>query len=263
MLCLRLPAMRIRTAISSRLIVVCGLAVTAGSNPCLASLYDGQLRRGLEECERIERSAHESGMWLNPEGYGSYYLRSACFQRLAVRMRALDLCKQVRRRWSLLSSSWGYSEGNCIELVKQGIGQDQEALAQLRREYHSGPVKLTGFRVERNGNGRDYDIVPSFAPGYASGYHLAFWIIADGKRYLLCESGFHLTGDDNIRMFEYRKDIVHRFSAFRPGNRYTVQAELALSISTGSQAGWWSPEFIEAEFPAAERTQLLSLEVLF
>jgi hypothetical protein len=230
---------------------------------CFAAFYDDQRRTGIADCERVSASAYESGLWLNPDGYRSYYKRSACFQRLAIKVRDARLCDRVRRRWALFSSSWGYSKDNCSELVLAGIAQDRQTLSQVRQAYLGGPVRLADFRVELNGNGRDYDIVPTFAPGYPSGYHLSFWIVAGGERHLFSESGFHLAGAENIRMFEYRHHILQCLKTFEPGKRYNVVAELNLSLGTGSQSGLWSPQFIEAEFPLAERTQTLTRVVQF
>ncbi|MDX1554726.1 MAG: hypothetical protein R3212_01735, partial [Xanthomonadales bacterium] len=185
------------------------------------------------------------------------------FQGLAVRMRDAGLCKEVRRRWSLFGSSWGYSREHCEKLTREGIDKDRAQLAALKAQYQNGPVRLTGFVVEKNGNGRDYDIIPRFSAGFAHGYHLEFRILHDGNAHLLSESGFHLDGRNNIRMFEYRKDLAQRFPAFQPGSSYTVEATLTLSIGTGSTAGRWSPQFIETEFPGSMRTQTLTRQVRF
>ncbi len=229
----------------------------------LANDYWEVHQREVGKCAEIKPGAYRSGLIMNPDGYRSYYERSACFQGLAVRLRDIALCDQVRRRWSLFGSSWGYSRKNCEKLVEEGLAKDRAHVAELRQKYNSGPVRLTDFRVVQNGNGRDYDIIPKFSAGLAHGYHLEFRIVHEGNRFLLSESGFHLDGRNNIRMFEYRKDIEQRFPAFQPGSSYVVEGKLTLSIGTGNLGGRWSPEFITTEFPASVRSQKVTRRVSF
>ena len=63
----------------------------------------------LKQCQAIDPADYQSGLFFNPDGYRSYYVRSECFQKTAVQFRDEALCAEVRQRVSLLSSSWGYS----------------------------------------------------------------------------------------------------------------------------------------------------------
>ncbi|HVR14951.1 MAG TPA: hypothetical protein VMS25_01230 [Candidatus Limnocylindrales bacterium] len=136
----------------------------------------------LKQCQAIDPADYQSGLFFNPDGYRSYYVRSECFQKTAVQFRDEALCAEVRQRVSLLSSSWGYSRTRCRELVAQGVASDRKTLDEIKRLYIKGAVTLRDFRVERNGNGRDFDIIPSFAGDYAHGYvTLSRWIPAKSR----------------------------------------------------------------------------------
>lgn len=219
----------------------------------------------VKRCEAIDPAEYQTGLALNPDGYRSYYVRSACFQRAAVEFRDESLCREVKRRWSLFSSSWGYSAKHCRQLVEEGVAGDRKALEEERSRYRQGAVRLRDFRIERNGNGRDFDIVPAFEAGWAHGYTLRFEIVeaAAGGSVLLDVNGFHLSGNDNIRVFVRQADIRQRFPGFELGRRYRVRGTLTLSVATGRMGGRWSEDFIERIFPAAQRSQMLVKDVIF
>src|SRR5262249_36966182 len=117
--------------------------------------YD-ELRSGaVKRCQAVDPAEYQSGLYFNPDGYRSYYVRSQCFQQAAVQFRDHALCAEVKRRVSLLSSSWGYSQSRCRELVTEGAATDRKELEEMKQQYKTGAVSLRDFRVERNGNGRD------------------------------------------------------------------------------------------------------------
>ena len=119
--------------------------------------YMQQHAMAVSACEAIGAREYQSGLALNPDGYRSYYLRSQCDQKAAIRFRDIKLCAKVRQRRALFSSSWGYSKSNCKKLVEEGIAKDRDAIEQMKKEYAQGHVQLSDFRIERNGNGRDFD----------------------------------------------------------------------------------------------------------
>lgn len=184
-----------------------------------------------------------------------------------MKFRDPELCNQVRRRWALFSSSRGYSEKNCREQVKAGIRKDRETLNAMKREYDSGHVRITDFTVERNGNGRDYDIIPRFAGEGAHGYRLEFAILPDepgAAPVPVHASGFYLKGaENNIRIFITRAELRERFPAFRPAQTHILRATLIYSTGHGTQAGRWSEAFIDNRFPVASRSQHLVKEIDF
>jgi hypothetical protein len=252
---------------NARTLIAMGLAMwLAGAAAAAENRYADMHSAAVKRCEVMDPSGYQSGLLFNPEGYRSFYVRSACFQDAAVKFRDESLCARVKERWSLLSSSWGYSGRHCRQLVAEGAAADRKALEETRSRYLQGAVALRDFRIERNGNGRDFDIVPSFEGGYAHGYTLRFEIIdapdAAG-RVLLESSGFYLNGNDNIRVYVRLVDIRSRFPRFDLERSYRVRATLTLDVGTGGQSGMWSDAFIARVFPIAERSKTLVNDVIF
>jgi hypothetical protein len=234
--------------------------------PALSSDYSDLRAAAIKKCETIDPSAYQSGLFFNPDGYRSYYVRSECFQRAATQFRDETLCSNVIRRYSLFSSSWGYSEGNCRKLVTEGMAADRKTLENTRREYLLDPVRLLDFRIERNGNGRDFDIIPSFRGSFGHGYVLCFEIIQSGignKPIVFHSSGYYLDGKSDIRIFLRQQDIKKRLASFSLNRSYTVRATIVLDVGNGGSAGFWSDAFIERIFPSRERSQAVLKEVRF
>lgn len=252
--------------ISALLFLVCHLVITAAlcvSGAALAADYADDAASARARCEAIDPKASVSGLWLNPDGYQAYYAQSECYQRFAIQFRQLSACDHVREKWALFSSTWGYSESNCRAEVEKGIASDTEELRSLRRAYLANPVRLTALTIERNGNGRDYDFIPSIGHGFRHAYHLSIWAIVDAKRYPLTQQGFHLSGGENLRLFETSEELAARVPGFSPPKTLAVEADLVLDIGTGGYGTRWSPEFIAREFPRNERRQTIELVAEF
>lgn len=219
--------------------------------------------RAVKACEAIDPSESQSGLLFNPDGYRSFYVRSKCLQEAAVAYRDSTLCAEVKQRRSLFSSSWGYSAARCRQLVTEGTARDRAELEKLKRAYVAGGIKLRDFRIERNGNGRDFDIIPSFTGTYAHGYTLTFEILPDsGTPQLLYTTGSYLDEKANLNYYVPQATIRQRFPAFAVG-RYSVRATVTLDVGFGGQSGYWSPAFIERVFPARERTHSILKPVMF
>jgi hypothetical protein len=236
-------------------------AAAAAGNP-----YVEHRAAAVKLCEAIDPGEYQSGLLFNPDGYRSLYRRSACFQDAAVRFRDEKLCAQVKERRALLWSSWGYSAKRCRQLAAEGLEADRKALEELRSRYLKGAVRLRDFRIERNGNGRDFDIIPLFDPGYPHGYMLRFEIIDDEERdgtVLLDSSGFHLGANNNISIFVRQEEIRKRFLQFEPGRRYRVRGTITLDVGYGGQSGMRSEAFIQRVFPVAERSRFVEKDVSF
>ena len=230
-----------------------------------ATDYQTLLDQALAKCEEINADSYQTGLLLNPDGYRSYFEKSACFQRAAIAFRAVPLCKKVKRRRALFSSSWGYSKANCLDLASRAEEQDRLALQTLQQRYAAGPVKLTELRLEPNGNGRDFDFIPRFADGFEHGYQLEIWLIdEDHQRHLIFTYGSHLRGSaDNIRLYIPRTDLLDRFPALRFGRPYVLETRLILSVGIGGPGGWLRDDILEEVFPASSRTQKLISTVEF
>ena len=239
---------------------VCLLAVASASGPS----YSERRQSAVRQCEVIPPSDSQSGLLFNPDGYRSYYVQSECFQKAAVEYRDESLCGRVRRRWSLLWSSWGISPGQCQRLVTEGIAKDRGELEKERQLYLADPVRLQNFRVERNGNGRDFEFIPEFSGGFAHGYTITFEIIDAGKEPILLHSdGYYVDASSRLQIYVRQTDIRARFPAFALDHPYKVRATLVLGVSAGSPGGYWSDKFVERVFPAHERSQSLTIEAKF
>jgi len=273
----RLPAER-RRQIASSMRVPFSRRISSSTLPLIVAVwlvnatavfsasYDELRSAAVKSCEAIDPSAYQTGLFFNPDGYRSYYVRSECFQRIAVEFRDLTLCAQVKQRYSLFSSSWGYSEAQCSKLVRDGIAADERVLLDIKQRYRQGAMQLRDFRIERNGNGRDFDIIPVFTGNYGHGYILRFELFrnAAAKQALpIHASGYYVDGNSNLRIFVRQEDIRKRFSDLILGRSYNVRATVILDIGNGGQAGKWSDTFIERVFPERERSQYLDRDVRF
>ncbi len=233
-------------------------------NASLASDYAARRTAAIKQCEAINPSAYQSGLFFNPDGYRSYYVQSECFQKTAVQFRDARLCDRVHQRRSMFSSSWGVSSTQCQKLVSNGVAADRTELEKERRLYAAQPIRLLHFRVERNGNGRDFDFIPEFSAGYAHGYRVVFEIVdAREQPILLHSDGYYVDPNSRLNIFIRQADICSRFPEFQLNHTYKVRATILLSVGMGGDSGYWSDAFIENTFPIRERSQSLTIESKF
>lgn len=243
--------------------IVVTLIALCGGDRMRAGDYASDRSAAVSACAAIDAAAYQSGLLMNPDGYRSFYLRSECYQKVAVGFRDDALCAQVRQRRSLFSSSWGYSPAQCRKLVAEGLASDRAELEGVRRLYLASPIRLRDFRIVPNGNGRDFDIIPTFSGGYAHGHTVTFEILDAGAPVLVHASGYYLDAGSNLRIYVRQSDIRARLASFSVGRPYQVRATVLLDIGTGGLAGRWSHAFIDRVFPVRERTQSLTLRTAF
>jgi hypothetical protein len=228
------------------------------------SSYGTARAAAVRTCEAINPNEYQTGLAFNPDGYRSYYVRSECFQKTAVQFRDVTLCDRVRQRHALLSSSWGYSSGNCRTLVAQAVDADRRELEETRRQYLTGSMVLRDLRIERNGNGRDYDVIPSFAGANGHGYAIAIEILRPGGSPITVHAdGYYVDPRSALRIFIRRQDIEARFPAFEPGRSYQVRAVAIFSLPANGGSRFLSDTFVERVFPLRERTQSVVRDVRF
>jgi hypothetical protein len=228
--------------------------------------YAERRASAIHACEAIDPDKYQTGLFLNPDGYRSFYLRSECFQQAAVMFRDDTLCTQVKQRHSLLSSSWGYSPSHCRDLVREGLDADLKELNAIKQLYVAGPLRMQAFRIERNGNGRDFDIIPTFTGAYAHGYQLTFDILdPDGKRppVTLLSDGYYADPAAVMRLYVRQSDLRQRMPDLVLGRIYPVRATMTLSVGIGGPSGYWSDAFIDRIFPVRERSQSITQDVRF
>jgi hypothetical protein len=224
--------------------------------------YDQLRAAAVNACEVIAPDDYQTGLFFNPDGYRSYYVQSECFQRVAVEFRDDSLCASVRERRAWLSSSWGYSEANCRKLTAAGVSADEQVLNDVKQRYQQGAVTLRDFRVEPNGNGRDFDFIPEFTGAFAHRYSLQFEVLDGDRGVVVDRSEFHLDASSNIRVF-VRGHLLRGLVEAAPGHTIRVRATLTLEVGQGTPSGRWSEAFIERVFPARERSQSIVREARF
>src|SRR3569833_116011 len=133
-----------------------------------------------------------------------------------------------------------------------------------KQRYLASPPRLQSFQIVRNGNGRDFDILPEFTAGYPHGYTLTFEIIGVRDQPVLLHSdGYYLDQRSNLRIFVRQSEVRASFPEFQLNQPYKVRATVSLSIGNGGMSGYWSDEFLESTFPARARSQSLTTETRF
>jgi hypothetical protein len=242
-------------------LALAGTALAVAS--LLASPYDVRRAAAVKQCETIDPASYQSGLYFNPDGYRSYYLRSECFQKVAIRFRDVSLCAQVKQRRALLSSSWGYSPGNCRTLVAATLAKDRRTLEDTRRAYRSGHMTLRDFRIELDNNGRDFDFIPLTIGTSPHGYSLQFEVLpASGEPILLHSDGYWVD-NSSLRIYIKRSDVRQFIPDLSPDRRYTVRATMTFSLPATSGEAVWSEKFADEVFPVRERSQTVTKIVAF
>jgi hypothetical protein len=74
------------------------VALSLSAARVFAATYEEQKLAAVKSCRAIDPAEYQSGLIFNPEGYRSYFVRSECFQRTAVRFRDESLCRILRER---------------------------------------------------------------------------------------------------------------------------------------------------------------------
>jgi hypothetical protein len=249
-----------------RLAVLCGVAA-AWSLPAIAQpppTYEAARAAALKNCAAIDASASRSGLALNPDGYRSFYLRSECLQRTAVRFRDAASCDRVVQRRALFSSSWGYSPKNCRTLVDRALEEDRREMAELRQRFLSAAMVLGDVVVLRNGNGRDYDVKPVFSGASGTGYTITVEITApDGRTMPIHTNGYYVDPRSELTLFIRREEITARVPAFVAGRVYQLRVTTTYSLPTPSDARFMSDAFLEDAFPLRQRVRTITRDVRF
>ena len=226
--------------------------------------YDRARAAEIKRCDAIDPGAYQTGLAFNPDGYRSFYLRSECLQKAAIFFRDAALCRLVKQRRALLSSSWGYSPGNCRTLVAHALDADRAELEALKREHRAGAMVLQDFRIERNGNGRDYDAIPAFAGARGHGYTIAVEIVRPGSVPVVVHAnGYYVDPRSALRLFIRRQEIAGAFPAFEAGRSYQVRMLATFTLPAGGGSRYLSDSFLERMFPLRERVQSVTRDIRF
>lgn len=237
------------------------IAVLAPSSSA-AQGYDERRALDVKRCEGIDPSAYQTGLGMNPDGYRSFYLRSQCFQETAVRYRDGRLCANVRRRYALTSSSWGYSASRCRALVEDGRAADRKVVDDLKARYARGHLVLRDFELKLNGNGRDFDVLPTLSGGPGAGYALTVEALrSGGAPVVIFRNGYFLDSTSMMRLYVRREDVLQKFPALAADRPQRLRMTITLSMPLGNNDAVWSDAFVEGAFPARERSQAITKDV--
>lgn len=243
--------------------LVFALFGSAGTPPQDPSSYDSRRAADVTRCKGIDSSAYQTGLFMNPDGYRSFYLRSQCFQETAIRYRDDRLCSNVRRRYALTSSSWGYSASRCRALVKEGRTADDKVVDDLKARYARGHLTLRDFELKLNGNGRDFDVLPAFSGGPGAGYSMTIDAIPPrGAPVLIFRNGYFLDATSIMNIYVRREDARQRFPALPQEGPQRLRVTITLSMPVGNNDAVWNDAFIERAFPARERSQAITKDVV-
>lgn len=85
---------------------------------------------GVETCREMSHLSFQTWLIFNPRGRRTYYLRSECFQTMAVRNRDEELCREVVERKSPYFDGSAVSPEACREAVRKQRQADQEERAR-------------------------------------------------------------------------------------------------------------------------------------
>jgi len=222
--------------------------------------YQEQLERALSNCEKTPAFKSRSGLFFNPQGYQAYWERSACYQKLAIKFRQSSYCKKVFQRYTIFSSSSGYSRQNCKQQVAEEREKDEAYLLSLKNKFARGPAILVDLDIIKNGNSKDYDVIPLFTSGYKSSYEMTFSLIDQhATRYDIDKTSFVL-GEEKpkIRWFIPRKIFDDAMPGFDDTDQYIVESWLTASVPVGRANVTWDPRWVESVWPRKERSMLFS-----
>jgi hypothetical protein len=148
--------------------------------------------------------------------------------------------------------------------VGRAVEADRAEIAESRRRYLADSMKLGDVRIERNGNGRDYDVVPVFDGANGHGYTITIEIIPPvGNPIAVHTDGYYVDPRSELRLFIRQQDIRARVPAFEPGRTYRVRATATFTLPAGSSSRFMSDAFLEGVFPLRERTRSVTREIRF
>ena len=137
-------------------VVAASVAAQAAPNEIALRATETRLRTN---CAAIAPGESETGLIFNPEGMHTMYLRSACYQNLAVQLGDASLCDFAIERKSVLFDGSGISPKACRRLVAEQEARDKVVAAGVR------PQSVISLSLLPNGNGRDYEMLIGMSGG--------------------------------------------------------------------------------------------------
>ena len=76
-------------------------------------------------------------------------------------------------------------------------------------------------------------------------------------------NGYHVDPKSTLSIYVTAADIRRRLPEFAAGARYQVRVTLTIAVPTSTASAEWSDAFVEAVFPARERSLTIVKDVAF
>lgn len=142
-------------------------------SPAAADEITEKKQAQIESCEAIPNSDASTWLIFNPSDMQTMNHRSRCFQSLAIAERDVSLCQRVVEKKSFFLDGSGISPERCRERVARRKAKDrQEFMQKDFTELH----RLTTLTFQRNGNGRDFDLIIETVGEMAGKYQLIVYL---------------------------------------------------------------------------------------
>ncbi len=135
--------------------------------------------------------------------------------------------------------------------------EDTAELRALKVAYNTGPVRLVDVQLQKNGNGRDIDVVPQFSAGYAGAYTLTLYLVDETKKkFQITSTSFYLgDGKPDIMWYIPRETIMAAMPNFDETSEYNIVINMVFSVPLGRVNGLWPEAWPEQIWPAKQRSE--------
>lgn len=180
---------------------------------------------GAATCREMSHHTFQSWLLFNPKNLRTYYIRSDCFMKVAVRERDEDLCREVVERRSLWFDGSGVSEHACREAVRKRKDADaREAVA-------GDPHRIAGVTVQRSPEEDQAEVRVRTEGSLPGTYELSYTLLNEEGvpvgRLDAVKTPLGTTGTDSLGTMVYRRDVRKLLGpAYRPGAGYTLEVRL-------------------------------------
>lgn len=230
------------------------IATTLAANVATADPLDAIVAGALARCEAIPADRGTTAMIFNPRDRQVVWDRSECFLALAVQSRDERLCGRVVERRSWVFDGSGVSPEACRRALEARRELDREEAARIRDPHR--PVDVA---IERNGNGRDFDLRVSTRGSYAHRYRLEVSLIgASGSVTLMSIDQPLGSGAAQLVHLVRRERLDAAKAALAPDRPLGLRAALGLAATSLDERALFAlapPErrsaIVEGEFDAS------------
>lgn len=223
------------------------IATTLAANVATADPLDAIAAGALARCEAISADRGTTAMIFNPRDRQVAWERSECLQALAVQSRDERLCGRVVERRSWVFDGSGVSPEACRRALEARRELDREEAARIR-DLHR-PVDVA---IERNGNGRDFDLRVSTRGSYAHRYRLEVFLIgASGSVTLMSIDQPLGSGAAQLVHLVGRERLDAAVAALAPDRPLRMRAALSLAATSLDERA------IHAHLPASDHNSVV------